>query len=244
MILQKTMCKLGSFQASKDINNEEEKNKRYLDEMIKSSTVHGFSHLLRSKRLVSKVLWFILFAAGIIASITCTWASVNEYFQYNVMTQLREIEEAEVTFPAITICNMNKFSSEQAISLIKEISLEENFDYFDEKTFFKNPNLTLSEKQYTIWKLNDLIFAKIKKRNFTDEQIQSLSYSMKDMIFTCWGIDRECQFEWMNHREFGNCYRINTGFNKNGEKVELLKARSSNSRQLYIELYAGLNFYC
>ena len=139
---------------------------------------------------------------------------------------------------------MNKFSSEQAISLIKEISIEENFDYFDEKTFFKNPNLTLTEKQHKIWKLNDLVFAKIKKRNFTDEQIQSLSYSMKDMIFTCWAIDRECQFEWMNHREFGNCYRINTGFNKNGEKVELLKARSSNSRQVYIELYAGLNFYC
>ena len=91
---------------SKKIKNETSKS-------IESWTLHGLPNILRSKYILIKFFWFILFLAAFSLSIYFLINTINEYLQFNVTTVVRSINVDEIDYPVITICNRRYISNEK-----------------------------------------------------------------------------------------------------------------------------------
>ena len=63
-----------------------------------NSTIHGIPSFARTDKIVLKILWFI---ATLVSSTFCAYVilkSVQEYFQYNVVSQISSITEIPTYF--------------------------------------------------------------------------------------------------------------------------------------------------
>ena len=56
-----------------------------------------------------KAYWFILFLIGSIWTCYNLYGVINEYFKYSVSTSNDLTFETSIPFPAVTICNQNRF---------------------------------------------------------------------------------------------------------------------------------------
>ena len=73
---------------------------------------------------------FLLLAVGLSSFLTIQ--SFLNFFNYDVVTTYRIVQEIPVVFPQITICYTNMFASEYAVEFLKEI----NKRYFPKKDMF------------------------------------------------------------------------------------------------------------
>ncbi len=58
----------------------------------------------------------------------------------------------------------------------------------------------------------------------SDEEKRKLSHDLSDILLECWFNDVQCDlsdFTWTYHQTYGNCYKFNTGFDSNGNKIDL-----------------------
>lgn len=79
-----------------------------LEEFARSSTLHGISHIFRHGcNTGCKFLWIVAFLGSLGFLIHVYADRVDFYFQYPHDTTLEEETLPSLTFPAITICNLN-----------------------------------------------------------------------------------------------------------------------------------------
>lgn len=88
------------------------KIKQKFIEWSQSSTSHGYPNIFRTKNIVVKIMWLIFFLAGIGVGIYMVVRGVNQYFEYEVTTQIRRLRADSLVFPAVSICNINPFVTE------------------------------------------------------------------------------------------------------------------------------------
>ncbi|XP_073533228.1 acid-sensing ion channel 1C-like isoform X2 [Phyllobates terribilis] len=93
-------------------DEEEEQNEKASDLTVfaSNSTLHGISHVFLPGGVTPRrVFW----ACAFLSSLSCFLFQVADriiyYSQYHHVTTLDEMESSLMTFPAITICNYNKF---------------------------------------------------------------------------------------------------------------------------------------
>jgi len=88
-----------------------------LAELALSSTIHGVSNIVKTKRLFIKLIW--LFSMFISFGLCCfyTIQSINEYLEYNTLTDTKIFYENPAEFPTVTFCNLQ--------GLAKNYTLEE-----------------------------------------------------------------------------------------------------------------------
>ena len=88
-----------------------------LVELASSSTIHGVANIVKTKHLLIKLIW--LFSIIVSFGICCfyTTQSINEYLEYNTMTDTKTFYQNPTEFPAVTFCNLQ--------GLIKNYTLEE-----------------------------------------------------------------------------------------------------------------------
>ena len=84
-------------------------------------TTHGLPNIIRSKNIVLKIVWFILFLMSV--GLTCyrLFKTVIEYLEFSVTTEVRSINVNEIEFPTITICNSNQVSTEYGLNYYKSV---------------------------------------------------------------------------------------------------------------------------
>ena len=80
-------------------------------EFVGYTTVHGFRHVFESPSRFFRVVWLILLLGATTGYIYFVQQSVEKYLSNPVTTAFREVipEQGELTFPAVTICNLNRF---------------------------------------------------------------------------------------------------------------------------------------
>ena len=101
----------------------------------------------------------VVFSNHIITLFSGFVYSLIEYFNYNVITEIRFNEADSIEFPIITICNINKLSTDYSIEYLNKFiseDIENEYDvFFDDLKFiivnsfaedFFN-NFLLKEKQ-------------------------------------------------------------------------------------------------
>ena len=209
-------------------------------EFLSKSTIHGLPNIIISKHLIIKLMWLLL---TILSSACCTYfiiKGVNEYLQYNVTTEVRIINEHEITCPTITICNENFFTTKKSVDYLRRIIKENNLiNLFDDNEFLLNKSINGTEKMNLITKLIDLGYSYIRNGQMNDSITKELSLSIDDMIISCSfagsSCDLENDFVWFFNYYYGNCYRFNS-------KIDQLKKLATPGRYngLSFEMYVGL----
>lgn len=98
-------------------------------EFVGYTTVHGFRHIFESPSRFCRVIWLVLLLGATATYIFLVQQSVCKYFSSPVNTDFTEVipEQGELTFPAVTICNLNRFVKS------KVNMFENNGDFFKMK---------------------------------------------------------------------------------------------------------------
>jgi len=84
-----------------------------------STTTHGIQKFTKAENCCKQVFWliFIFTALGL-----CSYVVINNVFQYlefDVTTKIRIIDQPEVSFPVISVCNVNPLITPFAENYIK-----------------------------------------------------------------------------------------------------------------------------
>uniref|UniRef100_A0A3Q3KB80 Uncharacterized protein n=1 Tax=Monopterus albus TaxID=43700 RepID=A0A3Q3KB80_MONAL len=79
-----------------------------------NSTLHGLSHIfLPGGVTIRRLLWAAAFSSSLSIFLYQVVGRVIEYYQYPYVTILDEMDSPTMTFPAITLCNYNRFRKSQ-----------------------------------------------------------------------------------------------------------------------------------
>ena len=92
--------------------------KASLKELVLNSTSHGIPQSIRTRHTSIRVMWLVLF---VISTGFCSFLivqSVLQYFEFEVITKIRVINEVESEFPRITICNGDIFNTEYGLEVL------------------------------------------------------------------------------------------------------------------------------
>ncbi|RNA35539.1 acid-sensing ion channel 5 [Brachionus plicatilis] len=161
--------------------NLSEKLKKVTNETILSSSCHGLPNIFRSTNVVIRIIWIsftLLSASFFVSNITI---SVIKFFNYEVTTETRLYNEYKSLFPAVTVCNVNFFTSENAVEFIKSIE--------DEK-FSKNPFEDSFE-----------LYAKgiIENSSNFSQLRQKVGDSKEKLIVFCMYSKKACNMSWFRY---------------------------------------------
>ena len=207
-------------------------DKEPLLKLIKSNVIHigmissanGIPNALNTKHNFIKYMWIVFF---LISTGACAYSiikSFQQYFQFDVVTKVRLINEIPSTFPKITICNRNPLST--------------NYTLYNDIMNMKNTNVKL---------LDYNVLLKYNSPYVTNEDRKKIGYSLEDMLISCKFADVVCNasdFEWKFDKFFGNCYDFNTGRNSFNQTIPIKKNYNSGFRAgLQLELYVGMPEY-
>ena len=94
----------------------------------KNVQIDGLTHILRAEYLAAKLVWLLVLATCASACIFLIVSSINDYLSYNVITTNRYFRENSPVFPTVTICQMNTFSTEYALTLVSAANLSGTSD--------------------------------------------------------------------------------------------------------------------
>ena len=106
-------------------------------EFVGNTTVHGFRHVFESSSRFCRVIWLLSLLGATASYVFLVRRSVAKYLSNPVATNFEKVvpELGEIKFPAVTICNLNRFAK-------SKIDMFEN----DEDFYQLGLNLSACEK--------------------------------------------------------------------------------------------------
>ncbi|XP_063721908.1 amiloride-sensitive sodium channel subunit alpha-like isoform X3 [Symsagittifera roscoffensis] len=81
-----------------------------LKPLLLQSTAHGIPRAARGPSLFRRVFWVVIFVVCFLSFIVQTGYLCARFFSFPVNTKLTVRTRKNVTWPAVTVCNLNKFS--------------------------------------------------------------------------------------------------------------------------------------
>ena len=205
------------------------KIKNTLHDVVLSSTSHGLPNIFKSKRILLKIIWTLFFLISLGYCSFSIIKTINSYFNWEYLTKIEDFRENPTEFPAITVCNLNKYGNEFAknVSNIFYPSLQYN-------SKFK----TISELFLSL-KYSDINF----QNSIDDENIKNMKLPLEDFVIHCMIGFQTCNvnnFEWFYDKFYGNCFTFNNGRNSNGENYSVYNITNSGiSYGLQLLLFLG-----
>ncbi|XP_067044896.1 acid-sensing ion channel 2-like isoform X2 [Acropora muricata] len=96
------------------------------EEFVSSTTVHGFRRIFESPSRVFRAMWLVLLLAALTGYTFFVLESIEKYLSNPVTVSFTEVvpEPGELKFPAVTICNLNRYVK----SKIEMLESDEEFD--------------------------------------------------------------------------------------------------------------------
>ncbi|CAF0991111.1 unnamed protein product, partial [Brachionus calyciflorus] len=204
-----------------------------IEESLLSSTSHGIPNIIRSDNSALRFMWI---SFTIISSGLCSYMivqSIINYLSFETTSKNQIHTETSSIFPAITICNLNFFTSEYSAQFIKNLTL----DIQSDSAYF-------SYSQY-------YTFMEIVS---TSEELMSIAYKFGDsfekLILHCQLLTIDCRnkeyWNYYYHQSYGNCYQINA---KKENLIKVSRTGWSNALNIILNisladglegLYAGI----
>ncbi|XP_019647387.1 PREDICTED: acid-sensing ion channel 5-like [Branchiostoma belcheri] len=78
-------------------------------EYASNTSLHGPGNIINAKRPAHRAVWVVLFLAAFGVAVWQISERFVAYFSYNTVTSVKVEFKDELDFPAVTICNFNKF---------------------------------------------------------------------------------------------------------------------------------------
>ena len=103
--------------------------KEELREAGMTTTGHVIMLIIRSQYLLMKIIFLLAWLIGFGITLYLITNNILDYYKYDVTTQTRVIREELMIFPKVTICNSDRFVTNDSISFLANVLRnEESFD--------------------------------------------------------------------------------------------------------------------
>ncbi|XP_071496689.1 uncharacterized protein [Diadema antillarum] len=80
-----------------------------------STTAHGLPRIVTSEKWYWKIFWFLIFGGAFYLFTTQALDILWDYRSYPYNTKIDVVTETTITFPSVTICNMNRMKRSQLV---------------------------------------------------------------------------------------------------------------------------------
>lgn len=208
--------------------------------LLAQSTTHGLPKVIASERITLKIMWtlFFLASSGLCASIIVS--QIRSYLDFDVVTKVREVNEFPSPFPTVSICNLNYFTTNEALTFLKNVGLKYNLPDIFNETSNNNINATLLQSLGALY----YIYGLGASHGLTRQEKKALGYDISEFMIDCKYVYAPCnlsRFEWFEHFVYGNCFKFNAGVDVVGEPIAVEYAsRSSPFEALSLKMFAGV----
>ncbi|RNA40663.1 acid-sensing ion channel 1-like isoform X1 [Brachionus plicatilis] len=206
------------------------KNNLYLErikELAESSSIHGIPNAVRTKSLVIRIFWILVFFGFFAYSMLSVVKLIIKYLEYNVVVKMERAQPELLEFPAVTFCNINPY----------DYTIEENYkiasDYLNESFLSNDTNLKTCNR---------------KTRNQLRYGISNLEgFELEKMLISCEYDRKPCNLQNIVSQDpdfFGNCFTFNFGKDADGKSIPIEEAKQPGLLNgLQIQLFIGPREY-
>jgi hypothetical protein len=180
--------------------------KKVMFEVGEFSLIPGISNIVRSGNELSvKILWIVFQMVLLAIAVYLVTINSTNYLKYEVTTKIREISEFPSFFPTITICNLNYFTTNEAIQYLTNVGVQYGMaNMFDYNVFL---NSSANEYKALVEAYKSIGPASVLISNLNKSTIQQLGFAMKQVMNSCYFGGNQCNieidFEWFFHPNYG-----------------------------------------
>ncbi len=93
---------------------------------LSSSTCHGLPNIVTNDLLLIKLIWVVLWLAGVGTSAYLISLGFIDYYKFDVNSKTRVITENPTVLPKVTICNRDPFVTTSSIEFLANIIRSDN----------------------------------------------------------------------------------------------------------------------
>ncbi|XP_072297795.1 acid-sensing ion channel 1C isoform X5 [Eucyclogobius newberryi] len=200
------------------------------------STLHGMSHIFAYGHMTfRRFLWSLSFLGSLALLMIVCMDRIIYYLEYPHVTKLDEVAAPNLTFPAVTFCNLNEFRfskfTKNDLYHVGELLALLNNNYQIANPHLADPEVLAALKD----KANFQNF-KPKLFNMTDFYNRT-GHDIKEMLLQCTFRGEECypaNFTTIYTR-YGKCYTFNSGQDGN-PLLTTLKGGTGNGLEIMLDI--------
>ena len=179
--------------------------KRAHKEWANITCIDSYAKIFQYEHVHARIFWSVLLFILTVLTALLVLQIAFDYFQFDVVTQINTIVQRPMTFPTITVCYPNPFTTAFAQSLLLNISKEQygvNIDDSSvnyEQTLAYLPNITELTKMYVA-----------QHKSLSHEHRLGLgNMSMLYLSVTFDGVLADVTLDWYYSYDYGNCVQFN-----------------------------------
>ena len=203
------------------------KIKRIKDELTEAgmtTTGHIIMLIIRSQYLPMKIIFLLAWLVGFGITLYLATNNILDYYKYDVSTQTRVIRDQSMNLPKVTICNRERFVTDDSVSFLANVLR-------NDEIFAANINKATSAGATTDLELVNWFIS--NKIDFESQALyaafladnttrMSLGHDEETFLRNCYFNYRGCELydnliEQIYDIKFGNCFTFN-GQNKSNFK--------------------------
>jgi hypothetical protein len=173
--------------------------KRAFKRWIDHTTLHGITYIYDSSSIFFKFIWTVVFFGFFTFACWLLSKSFITFFDYNTDTSVSRIKVNEITFPAVTFCNLYYSTDINEKNYSAEIINQ-----------IYNINSPLYLKQQIV-AYNALLFSFDKTagksyRSFFGKE--KVGFDWSEMVMGCYFMSSECNvtYKEITSLKYGRCY--------------------------------------
>ncbi|XP_073796313.1 acid-sensing ion channel 1C isoform X3 [Danio rerio] len=201
-----------------------------------NSTLHGMSHIFAYGHMTfRRFLWTLSFMGSLGLLMYVCMDRVYYYFEFPHVTKLDEVAAPNLTFPAVTFCNLNEFRFSK-ITKNDLYHVGELLALLNENYQIANPHLADPEVLTLLKEKASFNGFKPKQFNMTDFYNRT-GHDINEMLLQCSFRGEECfplNFTTIYTR-YGKCYTFNSGLDGN-PLLTTLKGGTGNGLEIMLDI--------
>ncbi|KAM5249618.1 acid-sensing ion channel 1 isoform 3-T3 [Hipposideros larvatus] len=201
-----------------------------------SSTLHGLAHIFSYERLsLKRALWALCFLGSLAVLLCVCTERVQYYFNYHHVTKLDEVAASQLTFPAVTLCNLNEFRFSQVS--------KNDLYHAGELLALLNNRYEIPDTQMADEKQLEILQDKANFRSFKPkpfnmrEFYDRAGHDIRDMLLSCQFRGEVCSAEDFKvvFTRYGKCYTFNSG--RDGRpRLKTMKGGTGNGLEIMLDI--------
>jgi len=180
------------------INKSKELRKAF-ERWVDHTTLHGITYIYDSSSLLVKFVWTVVFCGFFAFACWLLSKSFITFFDYDTDTSVSRLKVNEITFPAVTFCNLY-YSTDITEKDYSDAVINQT-NYMMSPLFLKEEivayNVSLFALEYTGGK---------SYKSFFEQE--TIGFDWSEMVMSCYFMNSDCDtfYEEVISPKYGRCY--------------------------------------